>query len=107
MILVGDINLLGMGDPSFPFAYFEEEFGSADIVFGNLECCLHDPLDPPSPSNESFIVPTGIGGEALKRAGMRAVGIANNINFTAQLALGTIVSHINHCVSKINKTKGE
>src|SRR6266581_1084521 len=43
MILVGDVNLMNVADPAVPFARLAEEMRSADLVFANLECCLHRP----------------------------------------------------------------
>ena len=55
---------------------------SADVVFGNLECCLHLPSRR-SHATEGFFADPQIGGEALRLSGIHAVGIANNVNYGA------------------------
>jgi poly-gamma-glutamate capsule biosynthesis protein CapA/YwtB (metallophosphatase superfamily) len=80
MILTGDVNLMNVDDPAVPFARVRDEFRSVDIVFSNLECCLYDPPRGHAVENEGFFAspPTG---EALRIAGVAAVGIANNVNY--------------------------
>ena len=82
MILTGDVNLMNVDDPAVPFARVQDEFRAADIVFSNLECCLYEP--PRRPCGRSTRASSRaplIGGEALHRAGIAAVGIANNVNY--------------------------
>ena len=81
MILTGDVNLMNVDDPTVPFARVREEFRSADIVFSNLECCLYDPPRGHAVETEGFFASPQIGGEALRLAGIGAVGIANNVNY--------------------------
>ena len=81
MIITGDVNLMNVTDPKVPFAPVIGEFGQADLVFGNLECCLVKTPPGHSASNEGFFADPVIGGEALKLAGIHAVGIANNVHF--------------------------
>jgi poly-gamma-glutamate capsule biosynthesis protein CapA/YwtB (metallophosphatase superfamily) len=81
LILTGDINLMNLTDPTVPFALVKDEFRAADIVFCNLECCLWQPPNGHSPENEGFSADPLEAGEALKSAGMQAVGIANNVNY--------------------------
>jgi poly-gamma-glutamate capsule biosynthesis protein CapA/YwtB (metallophosphatase superfamily) len=81
MILTGDVNLMNVTDPAAPFTLVAEELGAADLVFSNLECCLYQPPDGHSPDNEGFFADPLVAGEALKLAGVRAVGIANNVNY--------------------------
>src|ERR1700754_4188994 len=81
MILTGDINLMNVDDANVPFARVRDEFLAADIVFSNLECCLYDPPDGHAVENEGFFASPTIGGEALRSAGIAAVGIANNVNY--------------------------
>jgi poly-gamma-glutamate synthesis protein (capsule biosynthesis protein) len=81
MILTGDVNLMNVADPGVPFARVAAEFRAADIVFSNLECCLYDPPAGHSIEHEGFYAPSGAGGETLTRAGIHAVGIANNVNY--------------------------
>jgi poly-gamma-glutamate synthesis protein (capsule biosynthesis protein) len=81
MILTGDVNLMNLEDPTAPFARVQDEFRAADIVFCNLECCLYDPPRGPATETEGFFASPLIGGEALRLAGIDAVGIANNVNY--------------------------
>src|SRR5262245_55056789 len=80
LILTGDVNLMSVTDSAVPFARVAAELGRADIVFSNLECCLHAPAAH-SVSNEGFFADPVVGGEALKRAGIHVVGIANNVHY--------------------------
>jgi len=82
MILTGDVNLMNVDDPTAPFARVQDEFHAADIVFSNLECCFYDPPRGHAVESEGFYAspPTG---EALRSAGIGAVGIANNVNYGA------------------------
>src|SRR5580700_6409047 len=79
LILTGDVNLMNVSDPAIPFARVAGELRDA-VVFSNLECCLCDPGGH-SFHNEGFYAHPGPGGEALKAAGVHAVGIANNVNY--------------------------
>ena len=81
LILTGDINLINVTDPAVPFRRVASEFRSAGIVFSNMECCLYDPPHGHTVENEGFYAAPGAGGEALKLAGIQAVGIANNVNY--------------------------
>jgi poly-gamma-glutamate capsule biosynthesis protein CapA/YwtB (metallophosphatase superfamily) len=80
MILTGDVNLMNVDDPTVPFARVRDEFRAADIVFSNLECCLYDPPRGHAVENEGFFA-SPLTGEALRSAGIGAVGIANNVNY--------------------------
>ncbi len=93
MILTGDINLMNVGDPAVPFARVREAFHAADIVFGNLECCLYDPPTGQAFDNEGFFASPLVGGEALRTAGISAVGIANNVNY-GDAAIATSISRL-------------
>ena len=91
MILTGDVNLMNVTDPHTPFALVADELRKADVVFSNLECCLVATPAGHSVSNEGFFADPKVGGEALKLAGIGAVGVANNVhygdtNITASLA---------------------
>ena len=80
-MLTGDVNLINVADPVVPFRRVAAEFRSSDIVFSNMECCLYDPPQGHTVENEGFFAATGAGGDALKLAGIQAVGIANNVNY--------------------------
>lgn len=81
MILTGDVNLMNVDEPLAPFARVRDEFRAADIVFSNLECCLYEPPNGHAVENEGFFASPSIAGEALRAAGISAVGIANNVNY--------------------------
>ena len=81
MILTGDVNLMSVDDPAVPFARVGGELCAADVVFSNLECCLVAPPSGHSVSNEGFFADPAVGGEALRRGGIQAVGIANNVHY--------------------------
>ena len=43
LILTGDVNLMNVADATVPFRHVAATLHDADVVFGNLECCLHLP----------------------------------------------------------------
>jgi poly-gamma-glutamate capsule biosynthesis protein CapA/YwtB (metallophosphatase superfamily) len=90
MILTGDINLMRVTNAKVPFALIGDELRSADVVFSNLECCLVDIPDGHSVGNEGFFADPKVGGEALKLAGIAAVGIANNVHYGEANILSSI-----------------
>jgi poly-gamma-glutamate capsule biosynthesis protein CapA/YwtB (metallophosphatase superfamily) len=81
MILTGDVNLMNVTDPRAPFSLLIDELRQADVVLSNLECCLVETPAGHSVSNEGFFADPAVGGEALKLAGIHAVGIANNVHY--------------------------
>jgi poly-gamma-glutamate capsule biosynthesis protein CapA/YwtB (metallophosphatase superfamily) len=81
MILTGDVNLMNVDNAAVPFAQVQKEFHATDVVFSNLECCLYDPPSGHSVENEGFFASPATGGEALRSAGITAVGVANNVNY--------------------------
>jgi poly-gamma-glutamate capsule biosynthesis protein CapA/YwtB (metallophosphatase superfamily) len=80
LTLTGDVNLMNVTDAAIPFRRIAAELHTADILFGNLECCLHLPVRR-SHDIEGFFADPEIGGEALRRGGFHAVGVANNVNY--------------------------
>jgi poly-gamma-glutamate synthesis protein (capsule biosynthesis protein) len=90
MILVGDLNLMGLEDPAVPFRRLGDAF-AANAIFGNLECLLYDPPEGHSPDQEGFFADPEIAGEALRLGGFCAVGLANNVNYGVGAILGSIV----------------
>jgi len=89
MILTGDVNLMNLTDPAVPFGRVADEFRAADLVFSNLECCLYEPPNH-SVDNEGFYATPTVGGEALAHAHIRAVGIANNVNYGEAAILASV-----------------
>src|ERR1700692_1646510 len=82
LILTGDVNLMNVTDVTVPFRHVAAALHEADVVFGNLECCLHLPPQR-SHATEDFFADPQVGGEALRLSGIHAVGIANNVNYGA------------------------
>jgi poly-gamma-glutamate synthesis protein (capsule biosynthesis protein) len=80
ILLTGDVNLMNVTNPAGPFAKVATEFESADLVLSNLECCFYEPDAAHALDREGFFAPLA-SAEALKIAGIRAVGIANNVNY--------------------------
>lgn len=93
MLLTGDINLMNVTDPAIPFARVAAELRAANLVFSNMECCLYSPEGTQAIENEGFFASPDIGGQALKLAGIHAVGIANNVNY-GDAAIRSSVSHL-------------
>ena len=83
LLLTGDVNLMNVADAAEPFRKIVDELHAADVIFGNMECCLHLPSSRHSHANEGFFADPVVGGETLKFAGIHAVGIANNVNYGA------------------------
>jgi poly-gamma-glutamate synthesis protein (capsule biosynthesis protein) len=81
LILTGDVNLMNVTDPKTPFVLVVDELRKTDVVFSNLECCLVETPPGHSVSNEGFFADPTVGGEALRLAGIHAVGIANNVHY--------------------------
>ena len=80
MMLTGDVNLMNVAAPEVPFRLVAPIFKQSDFVFSNLECCFYIPPGGPTVENEGFMADPAAG-EALKLAGIQAVGIANNVNY--------------------------
>jgi len=79
-MLTGDVNLMNVADPTVPFKLVAPIFAKSDFVFSNLECCFYIPPGGHSLENEGFFAEAQAA-EALKIAGIQAVGIANNVNY--------------------------
>ena len=73
IILTGDVNLQKVSDPTVPFARVADVLHNADLVFGNLECCLSDPPPGYSLDQEGFYAGSHAG-TALKIGGFHGVG---------------------------------
>jgi poly-gamma-glutamate capsule biosynthesis protein CapA/YwtB (metallophosphatase superfamily) len=80
LMLTGDVNLMNVADPKVPFKLVAPMFAKSDFVFSNLECCFYIPPGGHSLENEGFFAEAA-SAEALKIAGIQAVGIANNVNY--------------------------
>jgi poly-gamma-glutamate capsule biosynthesis protein CapA/YwtB (metallophosphatase superfamily) len=80
LMLTGDVNLMNVADPEVPFARVRDTLRSADVLFGNLECCFHEPAAGHSLEREGFHA-TLASAQALVAGGFHAVGNANNVNY--------------------------
>lgn len=89
IIFAGDINLMKVSDPAVPFARVSAELKNADVVFGNLECCLYEPPASRSVMDEGFYA-TPAAGLALKLAGFHVVGSANNVTYGGEAIKATL-----------------
>lgn len=90
VILTGDVNFMNVADAAEPFRKIGDDLKSADVLFGNLECCLHLPANRHSHANEGFFADPKVGGDGLKLAGYDAVGVANNVNYGTTNILSSI-----------------
>jgi poly-gamma-glutamate capsule biosynthesis protein CapA/YwtB (metallophosphatase superfamily) len=80
LVLTGDVNLMKVSDPRAPFKHVAPVLRAADLVFGNLECCLYAPGGERSVTDEGFYSAPAMG-EALTIAGYHVLGTANNVNY--------------------------
>ena len=92
--LLGDINLLGVDDPTVPFNKIAPVLKAADAVFANLECCLFDPAEKremmrDDQSGVDGIYAPPVSGAALTHAGVQVIGNANNQNYGADAILAS------------------
>lgn len=89
LLLTGDINLMNVTNPEAPFARVSAVLKQADVRFSNLECCFYEPPGKRSLSDEGFCALPAIA-QALKLAGINAVGTANNVNYGADAILSSL-----------------
>jgi poly-gamma-glutamate synthesis protein (capsule biosynthesis protein) len=85
LILTGDVNLMNVTDAGIPFRKVKDTLRSADLVFANLECCLSSRLNEGSTHVEGFFADPDIAAAALTESGIAAVGLANNVNYGADV----------------------
>jgi len=83
LMFTGDVNLMNVTDPAAPFARVVDVLRSADMLFGNLECCLYATTAERSVLDEGFYAPPAAG-RALALAGYHALGAANNVTYGAE-----------------------
>src|SRR5580704_13714838 len=92
LILTGDVNLMNVTDAATPFRRVATEFRASDMVFSNLECCLHAPPKAHSFHNEGFFADPTVAAAALRESAIAAVGIANNVNYGEAAILNSIAA---------------
>lgn len=80
---------MGVRDSNEPFRLVRDELKSASVVFSNLECSLYSP-ESPSLAREGFHADPNVAKTALVGGGIRAVGMANNVNYGEQAILSSI-----------------
>ena len=85
IILTGDVNLMNVADAHVPFRRVKETFLAADLVFSNLECCLTKEFNEGSTHVEGFFADPAVASTALTECGIAAVGVANNVNYGAEV----------------------
>lgn len=90
LILMGDVNLMGVEDPAVPFARVADTLAGAALRFANLECCLYRPPGGHSVAAEGFFADPAAAGAVLRLGRIDAVGLANNVNYGAAAILGSI-----------------
>lgn len=93
LALTGDVNLMNVTNPDTPFCQLRSAFGSADLIFSNLECCLTDRINEGSTHVEGFFSDPKVTETALKTAGIEVVGLANNVNYGEQ-AINESIAHL-------------
>jgi hypothetical protein len=59
LCLVGDVGFYGFDDPKIPLALAAPTLAKADVLFGNLECCLSPPPTFPGVTPREEPVPPG------------------------------------------------
>jgi poly-gamma-glutamate capsule biosynthesis protein CapA/YwtB (metallophosphatase superfamily) len=92
LIITGDVNLMNVADAQAPFRRVKQTFGSADLVFSNLECCLTTKFNEGSTHVEGFFADPKVTEVALTECGIAAVGIANNVNYGE--AINESIAHL-------------
>src|SRR6266849_821570 len=80
LMLTGDINLMNVTDPQVPFARVRDTLRQADVLFGNLECCVYEPAVGHSLEREGFYAPLA-SAQALVIGRFHAIGTTNNVNY--------------------------
>ncbi len=81
-LFTGDVNLMNVTDPGAPFARVADVLRGADVLFGNLECCLYAAPAERSLADEGFYASPSAG-KALTNAGYHVMGVANNVTYGA------------------------
>ena len=92
LIITGDVNLMNVADAQAPFRRVKQAFGTADLVFSNLECCLTSKVNEGSTHVEGFFADPKVTATALTECGIAAVGIANNVNYGE--AINESIAHL-------------
>jgi len=97
LIFTGDVNLMNVTDPAAPFARVIDVLRGADVLFGNLECCLNAAPGERSVLDEGFYAAPAAG-RALTLAGYHAVGAANNVTYGAEAIASSLAELDRLCI---------
>ena len=84
LYLVGDVGFCGFDDPRIPLALAAPALGKADVLFGNLECCLSSPPAFPGMEKSEEPVPPGAGAETKASSRKRLGGWDSRFSFLDQ-----------------------
>ncbi|MEX2643214.1 MAG: CapA family protein [Acetobacterales bacterium] len=90
VLLLGDINLLGVADPEVPFARVADTLARADVVLANLECCFYEPDGARDVHHREGFYASPRVASALRLAHVDAVGHANNVTYGADAIRSTL-----------------
>ncbi|SSW67471.1 CapA family protein [Achromobacter agilis] len=90
LYLLGDINLKGVDDATGLFDRIRQPLLAADLVFANLECCLYDLPEHAQERRGFYTSPRHA--QALRDAGLQAVGNANNVNIGHEAVLSSLAA---------------
>lgn len=89
LVLCGDINLQDRENPASAFARVRGHLARADILFGDLEMCLHESTSK-IPNKPGWIQSDARMAEGLVDAGFNVVSCANNVNYGASPVLSSL-----------------
>lgn len=98
LVLCGDINVQARADPTSVFQRVRSELATADILFGDLEMCLHKPTSR-IPNKPEWIQSDERMVEGLVDAGFNVVSCANNVTYGADPILSTLAVLDRHGIS--------
>jgi poly-gamma-glutamate synthesis protein (capsule biosynthesis protein) len=90
LIVTGDVNLMNVTGGRVPFRRVKDTLLSADLVFANLECCLSSRFNEGSTHVEGFFADPDVSAAALSESAIAAVGLANNVNYGAEVIAESI-----------------
>lgn len=99
--LLGDINFRGVTDASRLFEHVQAPLQQADMVFANLECCLYDQPDDALEQRGFYVPPATGAASALARAGVRAVGNANNVTIGREAVMSSLAELDRHGIAHV------
>lgn len=90
-MFAGDINLKTVTSANAPFVKIVDTLKTADLRFGNLECCFFEPDNANAAPPDGFMAKPSVA-EALRIAGFDVVGTANNGNYGAEPIMRTLAA---------------